>query len=304
MVVVKKESLAAVGEFWVRGGVYLLLGHAADPEHFTAYVGKAPSGLISRVASHVRNREEPWHRALLIASVRPDGLDSAAIGWLEGRLYDLLDLASAAHLTNRNRPRDESLQAYDRQVLEQFVAPVAAVLRALGYSPDSPDQQPPLGHEVNGWELWGASSGDGSLTPVSALRDRLGPEGPREVTAAVRGNQPAVPASPDAAQPNSRERRLGGRGPIRNEARLTDLVAVGLIPPAAVLVSPLRGGGHRARYLEDGSVEYSGVAYNSLSSAARAAVGRATNGWTFWHVEVDGRALPLAELRSRYVGGE
>jgi hypothetical protein len=142
MVVVDKASVRYVHQFWSARGVYFLLGHADQPERYTAYVGKAPSGLAGRVANHVRSREDPWERALLIASATPTGFDSAAVGWLEGRLYDLLDIAPAAILLNRNRPRDESLPLYDRQVLEQHIAPIAAVLRALGYSPDSPDQRP------------------------------------------------------------------------------------------------------------------------------------------------------------------
>src|SRR3954451_14600341 len=89
MVVVDKASVGSLDAFWSARGVYFLLGHGERPELFTAYVGKAPSGLAARVANHVRSRQDPWQRALLVASATPTGFDSAAIGWLEGRLYDL-----------------------------------------------------------------------------------------------------------------------------------------------------------------------------------------------------------------------
>ena len=68
MVVVDKASVGHLGSFWSARGVYFLLGHAESPQLYTAYVGKAPSDVASRVANHVRSREDPWERALLIAS--------------------------------------------------------------------------------------------------------------------------------------------------------------------------------------------------------------------------------------------
>jgi len=135
--------------------------------------------LASRVSNHVRSREDPWERALLIASATPTGFDSAAVGWLEGRLYDLLDVAPAAIVLNRNRPRDESLPLYDRQVLEQHIAPIAAVLRALGYPPDSPDQQPPAPERTVRRHFAG-TVGDliaaGFVRPGTRLRSTAGAE--------------------------------------------------------------------------------------------------------------------------------
>src|SRR4051812_5164414 len=63
MVVVGKESVSYLAPFWSARGVYFLLGHAEPADRFTAYVGKAPSGLASRIAGHVRSREDPWERA-------------------------------------------------------------------------------------------------------------------------------------------------------------------------------------------------------------------------------------------------
>jgi hypothetical protein len=138
MVVVSKESLGLLDSTWDERGVYFLLGRSTDLNKYTAYVGKASrQGLRRRVAEHVRTKER-WDRALLISST--DGLDSAAIGWLEGRFYDVLQNAAAADILNHNQPRDESVPQYRRDVLERYVEPVMAVLRALGASPDTADQ--------------------------------------------------------------------------------------------------------------------------------------------------------------------
>jgi len=76
--------------------------------------------------------------------VRPDisyGFNSAQIGWLEGRLYDMLKACDDARLHNGNRPSDETLPPYDRQMLEMVVLPVQRILRLLGHDPATVDDQ-------------------------------------------------------------------------------------------------------------------------------------------------------------------
>lgn len=54
----------------------------------------------------------------------------------------------------------------------------------------------------------------------------------------------------------------------------------------------------RARVLKNGSISYGGTRLGSLSRAASAATGRATNGWTFWTYERSpGDWVPLKALR-------
>lgn len=67
------------------------------------------------------------------------GFNSAHVGWLEGRLYDLLDAAADTRLHNGNRPSDETLPPYERAALESIVPPVRRVLRLLGYNTDTTD---------------------------------------------------------------------------------------------------------------------------------------------------------------------
>jgi hypothetical protein len=142
MVLVNRESIKLLDEKWRVRGLYFLLGSADDPDRFKAYVGEVgTSTLIQRLRNHAVKKEW-WSRALLIASAS-DQFNSAEIGWLEGRLYDVLNNAVAAEVMNGNRPGDDSLPARERGVLERYVAPVMAALRACGAPPDTADQKPP-----------------------------------------------------------------------------------------------------------------------------------------------------------------
>jgi hypothetical protein len=139
MVVVNKESLRLVGTDWDAPGFYILLGRSQDSGKFTAYVGEATKqSLRSRVSQHVR-AEKSWDRALLVTG---QGFDSAAIGYLEGRFYDVLTNAAAAEVLNRLQPKDETVPEYRRAALDRYVEPVTLALRALGCPPDTADQRP------------------------------------------------------------------------------------------------------------------------------------------------------------------
>ena len=141
MVVVNKESLRLLDSDWDARGVYLLLGRSADPAKYTAYVGEATKqGLRQRVGQHVKT-EKNWDRALLVTST-DRGFDSSAIGWLEGRFYDVLANAAAAEVMNRLQPTDETLPEYRREGLGRYVEPVMLAMRALGCPPDTADQKP------------------------------------------------------------------------------------------------------------------------------------------------------------------
>lgn len=142
MAVVDRRSVAGLDESWDTPGVYLLLDPVALDGAYGVYVGKAPAGLRLRIRQHLKAKEH-WSRALLVTRDTTHGWHSAQVGWLEGRLYDLLDGASLATLKNGNRPQDESLPAYDRVALEAAVTPIAAVLRLLGCSPDAFDEDAP-----------------------------------------------------------------------------------------------------------------------------------------------------------------
>jgi hypothetical protein len=142
MAIVDRASIGTLGEEWDRPGVYVLLDPVALDGAYGAYVGKAPAGLRDRLRNHLRQKEH-WARAVLVIRDTTYGWDSAQVGWLEGRLYDLLDGATLATLSNKMRPQDETVRPYDRAALEAATEPVAAILRLLGCSPDTFADEPP-----------------------------------------------------------------------------------------------------------------------------------------------------------------
>ena len=123
---------------WDAAGLYILVDRC-DPEGFWgAYVGKAPSGIKDRIRTHLRNKDT-WYRALLIRRDTTHGFNSAQIGWLEGRLYDLLKASDDARLSNKVRPGDETLAPYDRHALEMVLVSIQRLMRLLGHDPSSGD---------------------------------------------------------------------------------------------------------------------------------------------------------------------
>lgn len=142
IVLVNRESIHMLGDEWKVLGIYFLLGPSTDdPDRYRAYVGEVGKASLSQRARHHAKQKEWWNRALLVASSSA-GFDSAEIGWLEGRLYDVLNNALSCEVMNANRPGDNSLPSHRRGVLERYVDPIMAALRACGASPDTADQKP------------------------------------------------------------------------------------------------------------------------------------------------------------------
>lgn len=102
MAVVDRQSVSGLDDVWDAPGVYLLLDPATLEGEYGVYVGKAPAGMRQRVKQHLKGKAH-WSRALLVTRDMTHGWHSAHVGWLEGRLYDLLDGASLATLSNGNR---------------------------------------------------------------------------------------------------------------------------------------------------------------------------------------------------------
>lgn len=386
LVVVNNGSVDLLDDSWDAGGTYVLLGPAQERDRYSAYVGKAPSGLRSRVKHHVRSKEG-WDRALLVAHTSY-GFSSAAVGWLEGRLWDVLTSAPTAELRNQMRPRDESLPPWERPELERYITPITAVLRALGANPDTPDQAPtrrrgrgprrthsetvgdildaglltvgtrlrPIpeafdspatvvdggglevegtvfdtpsaagvhvaGRSVNGWDFWGAASGDGTLVPLSELRRRLQANGssaaparpvvpvssfsasPAEAAsveqAAAIVRPPEMPDEPKL-EPNGSDvtEKLARQGaPRRVSGTLDDLARAGMLE--GVIFATYKGKRYDATREGSNGLRLSdGTAFRSLSTAGAHVCGRPScNGWTFWKTEHEGRVVTLAQLRA------
>lgn len=141
MAVVERDWINGLDTDWDTPGVYVLLDPINADGTYGCYVGQAPAGLKARLGAHVRAKDH-WRRALLVARDTTFGFHSAHVGWLEGRLYELLAAAEYATLHNGNQPKDETLPPYERQTLEAAVTPIARVLRLLGYSTETEDEAP------------------------------------------------------------------------------------------------------------------------------------------------------------------
>lgn len=140
MAVVDRQAVAGLTTDWDVPGVYVLLDRHDQDGSWGCYVGKAPGGVRTRLSQHLKGKDH-WRRALLIRRDTTFGFNSAHVGWLEGRLYDLLDAAADTRLHNGNRPSDETLPPYERVALETTIPPIRRVLRLLGYDTETPDDQ-------------------------------------------------------------------------------------------------------------------------------------------------------------------
>lgn len=137
--VVERAYVQRLGPEWDQPGNYILLDPVTPEGKWGCYVGKAaPGGIRARLMDHLRQKDH-WRRALLMQRDTSHSFNSAQVAWLEGRLYDLLDSAEEAALSNGVRPSDETLPSFERAMLEACVLPVRRVLRLLGYDAATAD---------------------------------------------------------------------------------------------------------------------------------------------------------------------
>ena len=136
--IVARSAARHLTDEWDVAGLYILVDRCDADGGWGVYVGKAPSGIRDRIKSHLRNKDT-WYRALLVRRDTTHGFNSAQIGWLEGRFYDLLKASDGARLSNKVRPGDETLAPYDRQALEMVLVSIQRLMRLLGHDPSSGD---------------------------------------------------------------------------------------------------------------------------------------------------------------------
>jgi hypothetical protein len=330
MILVNRESVGLLNDKWKRLGVYLLLGpNVDDPDRFRAYAGEVgESTLVQRVKQHAITKDW-WSRALLIASASDD-FNSAEIGWLEGRLYDVLHNAVACDVMNGNRPGDDSLSPNERVLLEKYVEPIMSALRACGAPPDTADQKPlPKGKKPKRYaETLGDLIGAGLLKPGTLLQPlkkglvtqaKVLTDGQLEVAGnaygSLSGAAKAVsgtvaeagwdfwgaPSGDGGFVPLAtlRERLRDTLAP-KTVAKTTvkDLLDQGLLEPAAVLRPARKAISGTATVGANGEIVFNGVPHKTPSGAAKAASGQRTEaGWDFWVVGDEGASL--ADLRTR-----
>lgn len=147
MAVVHRDAICNLEDKWSRAiGVYVLLGPCDDDQYeYRAYVGKSETGgLKERLTTHRNSKtweknhglpKDWWKRALLVRSRAEDGFDSAEAGWLEGRLWEVFDVAPAAKLIGK-KGDDQTLPDYRLDMPKRCVPAITAVLRAIGAPPD------------------------------------------------------------------------------------------------------------------------------------------------------------------------
>ena len=136
--IVERGAARHLTDEWDAAGLYILVDRCDSEGFWGVYVGKAPSGVKDRIRTHLRNKDT-WYRALLVQRDTTHGFNSAQIGWLEGRLYDLLKASDGARLSNKVRPGDETLAPYDRHALEMVLVSIQRLMRLLGHDPSSGD---------------------------------------------------------------------------------------------------------------------------------------------------------------------
>ena len=138
LAIVERSGAGGLDGEWDAAGLYLLIDRSDDEGQWGVYVGQAPAGIKARIRAHLRKKDH-WYRALLVRRDTTHGFNSAQIGWLEGRLYDILKSAENARLHNRVRPGDETLAPYDRQALEMVLVSIQRVMRLMGHDSSSGD---------------------------------------------------------------------------------------------------------------------------------------------------------------------
>lgn len=140
MAIVRPAQVRSLNDEWSEPGVYVLLYQHANDGTWKTYVGKAAGtdGLAGRLKTH---NKRDWYRAILVKRDTTEGFNSAEVGWLEGRLYDLLDAAEYANLDNDNRPGDKTLQPYEQQMLQTLISPIGSLLTLIGHNTATADDE-------------------------------------------------------------------------------------------------------------------------------------------------------------------
>lgn len=138
MAIIERGHGTRLESSWEAPGVYILLQQTGAEETNRAYVGKATK-LRGRILGHERSKEG-WQRALLVARDATHGFNTTQIGWLEGRLWELVRGLNDVELDNKVRPADDTLRSFDIAVLEQTILPIERVLYLLGITRTQGDE--------------------------------------------------------------------------------------------------------------------------------------------------------------------
>ena len=131
---------------------------------------------------------------------------------------------------------------------------------------------------------------DGHMRQLEALLLRISKPMGNRVKGGLKGSKnmyPDLRYSMTEIDADNRARLLGGSGLRQRRRRKArdgkgSVVLAGLVERRIPLRAEFRGALHRASLRKDGRIALKGRVYDSPSAAAKAIVGRAANGWTFW----------------------
>ena len=109
-------------------GVYILIGHAADDDLPTLYIGQGDV-VRARLESHVANKDF-WSSAVTFVST--GGLNSAHAKWLEYALVKRALEMKRCHLENSTEPQAPQLSELDRDEMQKFMREILQILPLIG----------------------------------------------------------------------------------------------------------------------------------------------------------------------------
>lgn len=147
---------------------------------------------------------------------------------------------------------------------------------------------------------------DGHIRPLEALVLRVVDPSGNRVKGRLRGAHDLARDLRQRIQERARNEAaalLGGRYASHRRKLMSrrakgTLVLGGLVEKRLVLLAHYKGKRYRAALRRNGQISYKGRLFTSPSSVAKVIVGRAANGWNFWHYRnPKGKWVKLAELK-------
>lgn len=96
---------------------------------------------------------------------------------------------------------------------------------------------------------------------------------------------------------------IGPKGKKKEEARIQDLLDVGLVRANQVIFRDYKGKRYEAEILSSSKIKlfHDGSEWDSLSSAASQIAGTQINGWTWWYTTANGEKILMDILRDKYI---
>lgn len=129
LAIVQKGQHNKVSSHFERHGFYMLFSRLPNLR-YSVYTGKAGLQPVKgRISQHQSKRD--YDVAVMVVRDTTHGFNSAQVGWLEGRFVELFKNLPWAEVKNGPQPSDETLPAFEQEILNGFVDPICRVLDML-----------------------------------------------------------------------------------------------------------------------------------------------------------------------------